>query len=221
MSRSNCRSVPSVPFPNWIGSRYGVRDNYHEISHVWYCCVYHWFANTCNFVHTEAWFERLVSCHLVLICVDVPMLSYFRGIRVVVFNKEIYLDVNNAQKATCQMSVPLVELRWCVLAPYLPFFSWVQTRVTLSSTVLECGQRGVFDFLHHNIMLILSPNRCIWRHFAACACIPSWGIYSRGLLELELICFPMGDMLLFALSNTVEGKWAEVIGRLDFIFRRC
>ena len=37
-------------------------------------------------------------------------LLYFRGIRLVVFNLELYLDANDARKAISRRYIPLVEL---------------------------------------------------------------------------------------------------------------
>ena len=76
---------------------------------------------------------------------------------------------------------------------------------------------GEFDFSHalqQSNMLIISPNRCIRRLFAVC--ISSWGVSSREAARFRFewfdrSCFSVGDVLLFALSNRVQSRGADVI----------
>ena len=51
------------------------------------------------------------------------------------------------------------------------------------------GEFEIFHVRQHSNMLIISPNRCIRRRFAACVCIRSWGVYSRGAARVGVESF--------------------------------
>ena len=55
------------------------------------------------------------------------------------FNLELYLNANNAHKATCRRSTS-GGVVMCAGASFLPR---TQTCVTLSYLEMECGKRGV------------------------------------------------------------------------------
>ena len=63
------------------------------------CAVLSFIGEYRYLLYMDACVERSVLCSFVLLCIDTGTVFNSSGIRVVVFNLELYFDSNNARKA--------------------------------------------------------------------------------------------------------------------------
>ena len=90
-----------------------MRDYYDHISNACAVSIIDWR------MFTEARFEQSALCCSVFICIDIVTVLHFGGIGVVEFNLDLYLNANNAHKATCRRStsggVVMCGGAWCLV----------------------------------------------------------------------------------------------------------
>ena len=73
------------------------------------------------------------------------------------------------------------------------------------------GKLEIFHVRQHGNMSILSPNWCIQRRFLFAFAVARLEFLAEGLLKLHSSCFPLGNVLLFALSHKVQSRRAILL----------